>query len=174
MPLITDTCDQGFQLHLKYMMKGELKYKFSVTKIDIVNIGRLSPVQTVLVSVMDSKVAARMGSLHADWLAPVLPTVMVVVHTELALFTVQIGKSSAASSVANTHGQKETKQLNRERYKEFLEYTLPVLLHHVPLAIRRNTYFMYDGAFVHFSVNVRRFLNQRFHDRWIGRDGPIP
>ncbi|KAJ4426263.1 hypothetical protein ANN_27075 [Periplaneta americana] len=42
-------------------------------------------------------------------LAPVLATVMVVVLTELALFTVQIGKSSAVSSVANTHGQKETK-----------------------------------------------------------------
>ncbi|KAJ4427027.1 hypothetical protein ANN_26826 [Periplaneta americana] len=60
---------------------------------------------------MDSKVAAWMGRLRADWLAPVLPTVMVVVHTELALFTVQIGKSSAASSAANTHGQKETKPL---------------------------------------------------------------
>ncbi|KAJ4431551.1 hypothetical protein ANN_20150 [Periplaneta americana] len=35
--------------------------------------------------------------------------VKVVVHTELALFTVQIGKSSAVSSVANTHGQKEIK-----------------------------------------------------------------
>ncbi|KAJ4451396.1 hypothetical protein ANN_02858 [Periplaneta americana] len=60
---------------------------------------------------MDSKVAARMGSLRAHWLVPVLPMVMVVVHTELALFTVQMGKSSAASSVANTHGQKETKSL---------------------------------------------------------------
>ncbi|KAJ4428724.1 hypothetical protein ANN_25717 [Periplaneta americana] len=66
---------------------------------------------TVRVSVMDSKVAARMAALHGHWLAPVLPTVMVIVHTELALFTVQIGKSSAASSVANTHGQKETKPL---------------------------------------------------------------
>ncbi|KAJ4444594.1 hypothetical protein ANN_06390 [Periplaneta americana] len=35
----------------------------------------------------------------------------VIVLTELALFTVQIGKSSAASSVANIHGQKETKPL---------------------------------------------------------------
>ncbi|KAJ4439040.1 hypothetical protein ANN_14996 [Periplaneta americana] len=67
--------------------------------------------RTVLVSVMDSKVAALMAVLRAHWLAPVLTMVMVVVHTELALFTVQIGKSSAASSVANTHGQKETKLL---------------------------------------------------------------
>ncbi|KAJ4431090.1 hypothetical protein ANN_19685 [Periplaneta americana] len=64
---------------------------------------------TVLVSVMDSKVAGLMAALRAHLLAPVLPTVTVVVHTELALFTVQIGKSSAVSSVANTHGQKETK-----------------------------------------------------------------
>ncbi|KAJ4447450.1 hypothetical protein ANN_09457 [Periplaneta americana] len=69
----------------------------------------LSLVQTVLVSVMDSKVAALMAAQRAHLLAPVLPTVLVVVHTELALFTVQIAKSSAVSSVANTHGQKETK-----------------------------------------------------------------
>ncbi|KAJ4436386.1 hypothetical protein ANN_19018, partial [Periplaneta americana] len=68
-------------------------------------------VQTVQVSVMDSKVAALMAALHAHLLAPVLAMVMVVVHTELALFTVQFGKSSAVSSVANTHGQKETKPL---------------------------------------------------------------
>ncbi|KAJ4450793.1 hypothetical protein ANN_02223 [Periplaneta americana] len=67
--------------------------------------------QTVRVSVMDSKVAALMAALRAHLLAPVLATVMVVVHTELALFTVQIGKSSAVSSVANTHGQKETKPM---------------------------------------------------------------
>ncbi|KAJ4430737.1 hypothetical protein ANN_19328 [Periplaneta americana] len=69
----------------------------------------LSLVQTVQVSVMDSKVAALMAALRGHLLAPVLPTAMVVVHTDLALFTVQIGKSFAVSSVANTHGQKETK-----------------------------------------------------------------
>ncbi|KAJ4428903.1 hypothetical protein ANN_25897 [Periplaneta americana] len=55
-------------------------------------------------------------------------------------------------------------RLNRERYKVFLRYTLLVLLHHVPLSIRRNTNFMHDGASAHFSVNGRRFLNQRFCD----------
>ncbi|KAJ4438123.1 hypothetical protein ANN_14062 [Periplaneta americana] len=38
-------------------------------------------------------VAALMVALRTLLLAPVLPTVMVVVHKELALFTVQIGKS---------------------------------------------------------------------------------
>ncbi|KAJ4450595.1 hypothetical protein ANN_02021 [Periplaneta americana] len=61
------------------------------------------------------KVAVLMAALPAHLLAPVLATVMVVVHTELALFTVQIGKSSAASSVANIHDQKETKPLQTSR-----------------------------------------------------------
>ena len=50
-----------------------------------------------------------MAALRGDLLAPALATVTVVVHTVLALFTVQIGESSAVLSVANTHGQKETK-----------------------------------------------------------------
>ena len=32
---------------------------------------------------------------------------------------------------------------------------------------------MRDGAPPHFSVDVRRLLNNRFRDRWIGRGGPI-
>ncbi|KAJ4444421.1 hypothetical protein ANN_06213 [Periplaneta americana] len=68
------------------------------------------------------KVAALMDALLAHLLAPVLPTVMVVVHTELALFTVQDGKPSVVSSVANTHGQKETKsQKKSETTQEAVE-----------------------------------------------------
>ncbi|KAJ4427115.1 hypothetical protein ANN_24731 [Periplaneta americana] len=52
---------------------------------------------------MDSKVASKLGAMVAS----VLATVMVVVLMELAFFTIQIGKSSAVSSVANTHGFSE-------------------------------------------------------------------
>ncbi|KAJ4439855.1 hypothetical protein ANN_07983 [Periplaneta americana] len=54
-------------------------------------------------------VTPQLDAVVGTMLAPMLATVMVVVLTELALFTVQIGRSSAVSSVANTHGQKETK-----------------------------------------------------------------
>ena len=65
-------------------------------------------------------------------------------------------------------------RLNRQTYHVFLDNTLPVLLEHVPLPVRRNMYFMHDGAPPHFSVNVRRLLNNRFRDRWIGRGRSIP
>ena len=55
-----------------------------------------------------------------------------------------------------------------------VENVLPELLEGVPLHVRPNTYFMHDGAPPHFSVDVRRLLNNRFRDRWIGRGGPIP
>ena len=31
-----------------------------------------------------------------------------------------------------------------------------------------------DGAPAHWGLNVRAFLNARFGERWIGRDGPTP
>ena len=34
--------------------------------------------------------------------------------------------------------------------------------------------FITDGAPPQFSVDFRWLLNNRFHDRWIGRGGPIP
>ena len=32
---------------------------------------------------------------------------------------------------------------------------------------------MHDGAPAHFSLSARRYLNQKFGLRWIGRGGPI-
>jgi len=50
---------------------------------------------------------------------------------------------------------------------------MPELLENVPLAIRRNMWYMHDGPLAHFSVNVRRWLkNNNFPKRWIGCSGP--
>jgi hypothetical protein len=32
---------------------------------------------------------------------------------------------------------------------------------------------MHDGAPAHFDRVVRDHLNERFHERWIGRGGPV-
>jgi hypothetical protein len=41
--------------------------------------------------------------------------------------------------------------------------------------LRRNRSIMFqqDGAPPNFTVDVRKYLNHQFPDRWIGRDGPI-
>ncbi|KYM75700.1 hypothetical protein ALC53_13763, partial [Atta colombica] len=33
--------------------------------------------------------------------------------------------------------------------------------------------FMHDGVLVHFLVNIRRHLTNRFQERWIRRGGPV-
>ena len=35
-------------------------------------------------------------------------------------------------------------------------------------------WFMHDGAPAHFSLSVRDALAGIYHDRWIGRGGPVP
>ena len=59
--------------------------------------------------------------------------------------------------------------LNGPLYLNFLEQQLNPLLEDVPLAIRRNMWFMQDGAPPHFSLPVRQYLNEHFPHRWIGR-----
>ncbi|KAJ4431746.1 hypothetical protein ANN_20350 [Periplaneta americana] len=59
-------------------------------------------------------------------------------------------------------------------YRDFIQNTLPKLLHEdVPLNIRQNMWFMHDGAPAHFSRLVRDTLTGVYHDRWIGRGGPV-
>lgn len=63
--------------------------------------------------------------------------------------------------------------LNGDIYLDFLQNDLPALLDNVPLNVRRDLYFMHDGAPPHFRVTVRDHLNLVFPNRWIGRGGPI-
>lgn len=65
-------------------------------------------------------------------------------------------------------------RLNGESFLQFLEQNLNENLEDVPLAIRRNMWFMLDGAPPHFSVNVRHFLDSRFPNKWIGRGNEAP
>lgn len=64
-------------------------------------------------------------------------------------------------------------RLNGLSYTQFLEEELGPLLEDVPLEVRRQMFFMHDGAPAHFSRIARTFLNAHYPNRWIGRMGPI-
>ncbi|XP_023312720.1 uncharacterized protein LOC111692828 [Anoplophora glabripennis] len=64
--------------------------------------------------------------------------------------------------------------LNGDVYYEFLDNRLFPLLEDLPLDLRRNMFFMHDGAPPHFSLQVRRWLNEHFPNRWIGRGADAP
>lgn len=57
-------------------------------------------------------------------------------------------------------------------YLNFLQNHLPVLLEEVPLNIRRQMWYLHDGAPVHNTAPIRDHLNTKFENRWIGRGGP--
>lgn len=59
--------------------------------------------------------------------------------------------------------------LNGESYLNFLNNDLVDLLGDLPLQLRRNMWFMQDGAPPHFSLAVRDHLNETFPHRWTGR-----
>lgn len=65
-------------------------------------------------------------------------------------------------------------RLNGPLYLHFLENVLYTLLDDVPLNVRRNMWFMQDGAPAHYSLDVRNHLDQRFPRRWIGRGSAFP
>ncbi|CAH2090775.1 unnamed protein product [Euphydryas editha] len=59
-----------------------------------------------------------------------------------------------------------------ENYLSFLQNELRVLLKNVPLDVRREMIFQNDGCPAHYRRTVREHLSP-FHNRWIGRNGPI-
>ncbi|XP_070528284.1 uncharacterized protein [Cardiocondyla obscurior] len=64
-------------------------------------------------------------------------------------------------------------RLDGERYAQFLENHLPILLEELPLQMRQTMIFQHDGAPPHYSRRARMVLDRHFPDRWIGRNGPI-
>lgn len=60
-----------------------------------------------------------------------------------------------------------TKKINR--YVHHLQNTLSELLQDLPLQLRRDMWFMHDGAAPHFSLNIRNHLNQQYPNKWISR-----
>lgn len=65
-------------------------------------------------------------------------------------------------------------RLNGQNYRQFLENELPVLMEDIPVLLRNRLWFMHDGAPAHFSALACEYLNNNFHNRWIGRSGPQP
>lgn len=67
-------------------------------------------------------------------------------------------------------------KLTAETYLHFLQETLPELLEDLPIALRRDMWYMHDGAPPHFGRIVRDYLNEQFPNKWIGRghDAPVP
>jgi len=58
-------------------------------------------------------------------------------------------------------------------YLNFLQMNLTEYLNDMPLATRRDFWFQQDGAPPHWAILVRNWLNINFHNRWIGRGGPV-
>lgn len=66
-------------------------------------------------------------------------------------------------------------RLDGESYLNFLRENMPLLVEDLPLILRRDMFFMHDGAPPHFARHVREFLNQHYPGKWMGRgeDAPI-
>lgn len=60
-----------------------------------------------------------------------------------------------------------------QHYLNFLIHYLPGALEDVPLNLRRTMWYQHDGAPPHSTLNVANFLNDQYHERWIGRRGTI-
>jgi len=60
-------------------------------------------------------------------------------------------------------------RLNSHLFLQFLENDLGNYLEDVPLNVRQQMWFQMDGAPAHYGVNVRRWCDLHFRERWIGR-----
>lgn len=64
--------------------------------------------------------------------------------------------------------------LNAASYLHILQNDLEEFLDSLPLAeLRDFKYYQHDGARPHTARNVKRYLDDRFPDAWIGNNGPI-
>ena len=64
-------------------------------------------------------------------------------------------------------------RLKSTDYLDFLQNSLKLLLEDLPLALTRSIVFQHDGCPVHTSRIVKDFLNQKYGNQWISRNGPI-
>jgi len=58
-------------------------------------------------------------------------------------------------------------------YLQFLQTDLQELIEDINLQTLRGMWFQHDGAPAHYAGVVRDYLNERFSQRWIGRNGFI-
>lgn len=64
-------------------------------------------------------------------------------------------------------------RLNSEAYLQFLRDDLPCLLENISLQLRRDMWFQHDGAPAHTTNRIRDWINSKYPNRWIGRNGPF-
>lgn len=64
-------------------------------------------------------------------------------------------------------------RLTGDAYLNFLRTDFENFLDDVPLATRRNMWYLHDGAPAHHTRDVREWLNEAFPRKWIGRNGPV-
>jgi hypothetical protein len=57
---------------------------------------------------------------------------------------------------------------------DLLRNRLEDLLEDVLLIVRRDMWYLLDGAPPHYAIIVRVWLDENFPDEWIGRNGSIP
>jgi hypothetical protein len=62
-------------------------------------------------------------------------------------------------------------RLTGDIYANVLQYELPAFFETLPLQLRRQMNYQYDGAPPHFSLFVRQYMKHKFPNRWIGRGG---
>jgi hypothetical protein len=61
--------------------------------------------------------------------------------------------------------------VNKDGYLDMLEHFFYPIIQRKRL--HRSIYFQQDGSPVHFSKQVRAWLDEKFDGRWVGRGGPI-
>lgn len=64
-------------------------------------------------------------------------------------------------------------RLNSAEYLNFLRNILPDLFENLPLGLLGRMWLQHDGSPVHYSAEVRNYLDEEFPNRWIGRGGPV-
>lgn len=63
--------------------------------------------------------------------------------------------------------------LNGARFLVFFQNEFWDAVHDLPLTYRENLYIQLDGAPIHNAAPVRRWLNENFQGKWIGRNSPF-
>lgn len=60
-----------------------------------------------------------------------------------------------------------------QKYAQFLQEDLPILLEDVPLQNRYAMWYQHDGCPAHYARVARETLDSRYPNRWIGRGGTV-
>lgn len=63
-------------------------------------------------------------------------------------------------------------RINSETYLQFLRSDLPELLEDVSLMQRTTMWYQQDGAPPHYGREIKNYLDSKYPNRWIGRNGP--